>query len=377
MTIAIDMVGTNNESGTKTYNINFCKYLLNENSVENIYVFVCKDYLSELNLNYKSKKINFIAKPNILNFHIFKILWMQFIFPFELKFLKVDKLFSTMNFCPIISKLFKIKIIIAIHSNLPWKFFSYLPGSYLKKIFIKFLMELSIKVSDKIIVPSNYAKKEIEEILNINVNKVFSVYLGLDENFIGCTNQDQSINNFDYNNYILSVLSCTRYHNIINLLKAFKLFQDEKKTNYRFVLVSQILDQKYFDEIKNYISNNFDLNQIIFFHNLDKNYLKKLYKEAKFYMFSSYCESFGLTSIEAMSQKIPIAISNQSSLPEINGKAAIYFDPDNVLEIKDCIIKMIFNNDLRNELISKGKSHFYKFKWSTTFNETLKILRNT
>ena len=78
-----------------------------------------------------------------------------------------------------------------------------------------------------------------------------------------------------------------------------------------------------------------------------------------------------------MSQKIPIAISNQSSLPEINGKAAIYFDPDNVLEIKDCIIKMIFNNDLRNELISKGKSHFYKFKWSTTFNETLKILRNT
>lgn len=377
MTIAIDMVGTNNESGTKTYNINFCKYLLNENSVENIYVFVCKDYLSELNLNYKSKKIKFIAKPNILNFHIFKILWMQFIFPFELKFLKVDKLFSTMNFCPIISKLFKIKIIIAIHSNLPWKFFSYLPGSYLKKIFIKFLMELSIKVSDKIIVPSNYAKKEIEEILNINVNKVFSVYLGLDENFIGCTNQDQSINNFDYNNYILSVLSCTRYHNIINLLKAFKLFQDEKKTNYRFVLVSQILDQKYFDEIKNYISNNFDLNQIIFFHNLDKNYLKKLYKEAKFYMFSSYCESFGLTSIEAMSQKIPIAISNQSSLPEINGKAAIYFDPDNVLEIKDCIIKMIFNNDLRNELISKGKSHFYKFKWSTTFNETLKILRNT
>ena len=27
MTVAIDFVGTNLESGTKTYNINFCKYL--------------------------------------------------------------------------------------------------------------------------------------------------------------------------------------------------------------------------------------------------------------------------------------------------------------------------------------------------------------
>ena len=51
MNIAIDMVGTNIGSGTKTYNINFCNYLLKEKiDEEKIYIFICKDYLKKLTL---------------------------------------------------------------------------------------------------------------------------------------------------------------------------------------------------------------------------------------------------------------------------------------------------------------------------------------
>ena len=41
MTVAIDFVGTNLESGTKTYNINFCKYLSKKNKTKT-YIFVTK-----------------------------------------------------------------------------------------------------------------------------------------------------------------------------------------------------------------------------------------------------------------------------------------------------------------------------------------------
>ena len=54
-----------------------------------------------------------------------------------------------------------------------------------------------------------------------------------------------------------------KYHNIINLLKAYKIFLDEKNSNIKFIIVLTILDKEYFDEIKNYINNNFkktDLN---------------------------------------------------------------------------------------------------------------------
>ena len=49
---------------------------------------------------------------------------MQFFLPFELKFLKVNQFFSPMNIGPIALKLFNIKFTLALHSNLPWVYFS-------------------------------------------------------------------------------------------------------------------------------------------------------------------------------------------------------------------------------------------------------------
>ena len=52
--------------------------------------------------------------------------------------------------------------------------------------------------------------------------------------------------------------------------------------------------------------------QILFFNDLDPILLKKIYKYSKLYIFSSYCEVFGLTSLEAMSQGCSILLSNRS-----------------------------------------------------------------
>ena len=99
-------------------------------------------------------------------------------------------------------------------------------------------------------------------------------------------------------------MSCVKYHNIINLLKAFKLIKQENNEKLRFVLVMQILDKDYYFEINDYVKKNFKSNEVIFFHNLDNKYLVNLYRNATFYIFSSYCEVFGLTSLEAMSQNV-------------------------------------------------------------------------
>jgi len=109
---------------------------------------------------------------------------------------------------------------------------------------------------------------------------------------------------------------------------------------------------------------------------LDSNYLKNLYKYAKFYIFSSYCEVFGLTSLEAMSQSCPVLISNASALPEINDNAAEYFDPDDINQIKNNMKKILSDNSFRKNLISLGNSHYKKFSWDFTVKETLKILKD-
>ena len=369
------MIGTPLGSGTKTYNLNFCEYVNTQKLDEKIYIFITKDYLKSINSNF-NPKIIYIIKSTILTNIFFRILWMQFILPFELKKLKIHKLYAPMNIGPILLRLFKIKFVLGLQSNLPWVYFSKMPGNFFRKIFTKFLMEISISACDTLIVASEFAKNEIINLLKIKKDKVFVVYLGIDKKFLNLDDNENYINNFEYKNYILSVLSCVKYHNILNLLEAFKILKEEKNINLKFVFVLQILDKKYFSIINNFISNNFENNEIIFLHNLDSKYLVNLYRKANFYIFSSYCEVFGLTSLEAMSQGCPVLISNKSALLEVNGDVVEYFDPDNKYEIKNVMNKILYDGELRKNNIKKANNHFKKFNWNKTVSETVKIIAN-
>ena len=371
--LAIDMVGTSLGSGTRTYNLNFCEYLNKEKLNEKVYIFISKNYTKDV-IEHNNNKIEYIVKPKFLSNTFFRVIWMQFFLPFELKKLKVDKLYSPMNFGPVFLKLFKIKFILALHSNLPWVFFSKMPGNILRNKFTKFIMEKSIFACDLLIVDSHFAKEEIVSLLKIKEDKVFVIYLGIDQKYLNCKKDNHYLDNFDYKNYIVSVLSCVKYHNIINLLKAFKLFKDNNNNKLKLVFVLQILDKKYFLEIKKYVDNNFFHGEIIFLNGLDNKYLTNLYKNANLFVFSSYCEVFGLTSLEAMSQNCPVAISNTSALPEINGNAAHYFDPDNIKDIKESLRILIVNKEYTKTLILKGNNHFKKFNWEKTVFETCHVL---
>ena len=367
------MVGTSLGSGTRTYNLNFCEYLNKEKLNQKIYIFISKNYKKDI-IKHDNKKIEYIVKSSLLSNIFLRIIWMQFFLPFELKKLKVDKLYSPMNFGPIFLRLFKINFVLALHSNLPWVFFSKMPGNILRNKFTKFIMEKSIIACDSLIVDSYFAKKEIIDLMKIKDDKVSVIYLGIDQKYLSPEKNDYYLDNFDYKNYIISVLSCVKYHNIINLLKAFKLFKEGNKNNLKLVFVLQILDKKYFSEIKKFVDNNFFQNEIIFLYNLDNKYLVNLYKNANLFIFSSYCEVFGLTSLEAMTQNCPIAISNRSALPEINGDAVNYFDPDSIIEINESIKILTMNKDYTKNLILKANSHFKKFTWSKTVKETCRVL---
>ena len=374
MTLGIDLVGTSLESGTKSYNLNFCENLNNENFSEKIIIFLTKDYYKNLEKK-NNKKITYKIKPNFLSISFFRILWMQLILPIEIKINKIDKFFSPMNFGPIFICLLNVRLFLGLHSNLPWIFLNKMPGPYVKNFLIKLLTQFSIKICEKLIVNSYYAKKEIVDLLKLKDKNVFPVYLGIDKKYLFINkNFEKSLENFDYEDYFVSVLSCVRYHNIINLLKSFKLFKKENNGKLKFVLVLQVLDKNYFREIKNYINDNFENDEVIILMNLNIVYLKKLYKKANFYIFSSYSEVFGLTSLEAMSQKCPVLISKNSALPEINANAAMYFDPDDVTDIKNKMNEIANNKELRLNLIELGLKNIDKFDWKKNIRETMKVL---
>ena len=209
-------------------------------------------------------------------------------------------------------------------------------------------MEISIKRCNKLIVNSNYSKKEIINLLNIDVQKVHVVHLGVSNDLKVRKVDLTHVLKFDYNSeYILSVISCVKYHNIINMLKGYKMFKSKYNSNIRYVIITQILDKEYFKEIKNFIFNNFSDDEVKILINIDSELLPKFYMNSKMYFFSSYSEVFGLTSLEAMCFGCKILVSNKSALPEINGSIANYFNPDDIQDICESIQNILHTKNVK------------------------------
>ena len=374
--IAFNLVGTKKDSGTKTFNVNFFNEINCLNKDDEIVVFISNSYLANKNLKL-SNKIKFIIKSDLFDNFVIRFFWMQFLLPIELKMNNIKVLFSSSNYSPFLLKIFKIESVLYVHTVLPWLFFDLMPGNKIKNFFIKKIMEISIFTSRSIIVPSNYAKTNLINTLSIEPKKIEVINLGVDH-ISNKKDKNDELTNFDYNQkYILSVISCVKYHNILNLFKSFKDFIKETNSKVKFVIILTVLDKQYFHILDKFVKDNFEKNQIIFISNLENKYLPNIYKNCSLYLFTSYSETFGMTSLEAMHFNIPILLSKTSSIYEVNGDIPEYFDPDNINEIKNKLIEII---ELKKDFIQsdferdKKKSHLKKYLWKNTFNKTYEII---
>ena len=84
-------------------------------------------------------------------------------------------------------------------------------------------------------------------------------------------------------------------------------------------------------------------------------------------------EGFGLPPLEAQAVGLPVASSNKSCLPEVLGDGAVYFDPENIEDMKNKIITVLVDENLRQELIQKGSRNLQRFSWQKCAQEILSI----
>ncbi|MCL5770726.1 MAG: glycosyltransferase family 4 protein, partial [Actinobacteria bacterium] len=103
--------------------------------------------------------------------------------------------------------------------------------------------------------------------------------------------------------------------------------------------------------------------------------LPVIYNGAKFFMYPSIYEGFGLPVLEAMASGVPVLTSNVSSLPEVAGDAAIMVDPYNEKEIYRASINLLENEKLRKELQAKGVERSNLFTWENTAFQTLEVYK--
>jgi glycosyltransferase involved in cell wall biosynthesis len=104
---------------------------------------------------------------------------------------------------------------------------------------------------------------------------------------------------------------------------------------------------------------------------LDPADLEGLYRCASCFVFPSMYEGFGLPVLEAMRRDVPVACSRASSLPEVAGEAARYFDPTRPEEIAAAVLDVLLDADLRRRLVDAGRRRQGAFTWRATAEGTL------
>lgn len=172
--------------------------------------------------------------------------------------------------------------------------------------------------------------------------------------------------------YTSRISGANKHHK--ELIHAFELFKRQTHLPHRLVLTGEGGD--YSDEVKKEILKCGFASSIFLTGFFPRESLPMLYACADVCVFPSTNEGVGMPILEAMATGIPVICSKSGALPEMAGRAAILFDPDNIEEVASCMEKAATDKSLRSSMIAEGLRWTKRFSWEETVSQTAFVLQS-
>jgi len=214
---------------------------------------------------------------------------------------------------------------------------------------------------------SNSTKNDLIKIYNIPSEKIEVVYLAASiHKAMSLEIEKLTLPE----KYVLFVGNRDFYKNFNNFIQAVSPLLNEHK---ELFLIAAGGGEFTKDETKYFQSMQIE-NKILY-KNADDASLATLYSNALAFIFPTLYEGFGIPALEAMNCDCPVIMSNTSSLPEVGGDAAVYFDPTNMDDMTKKIKSVVFNDGLREELINKAAIQRNKFSFEKTAKYTFEVYK--
>jgi len=231
------------------------------------------------------------------------------------------------------------------------------------------------KIPDRIGCVSHYNATLIHYVFNVPLEKMEVINNGVDPAFL-----DHDVKPFDgYGEYILYTGGTEPRKNVKRLVAAYAM-ACKNDVSASLVMVGgrftqnepdmrALLDTKEAKHVKNRI----------ILHGIEKDSKKlaSLYRGARLVVYPSIQEDFGMVSVEAMASCVPLVASNASSIPEIAGDAALYFDPYDPEDMSRKIIAGLSDEKLRSMLVARGRERVKKYSWEDAAKLIIEMIYRT
>ncbi len=220
--------------------------------------------------------------------------------------------------------------------------------------------------ADHICAISNQTKEDLVRILAVPAEKISVTYLGnpLERASLD-VGAEPSPEMFPY---LLYVGGRAWYKNFPALLSAFRA-SDFLVRSFRVICYGG----GDFSATEREAINEMGLGDHIKFREGDDRRLVRYYRNAAAHVITSLYEGFGLTLLEAMANDCPIISSNRSSLPEVAGDAAAYFNPEDPRDMARAMEETLSDSSALSQLRSKGRERSKLFSWDRCSRETLAV----
>lgn len=221
-----------------------------------------------------------------------------------------------------------------------------------------------------IIAISESTKRDVVELLDVPEEKIKVIYLGSSINKLSFTVPISEIiipyiepyllyvgnrgNYKNFNWFIRSVAPLLRKFGLRTICAGGGLFTPaETKLIYDLGLIDKVLQQPITDVL-----------------------LEQLYRNAVAFVFPTLYEGFGLPVLEAFACDCPCIVSNVSSLPEVAGEAALYIEIGRPESLQYAVELVLYDSDVRRDLIKRGRQQLSRFSWNNTVDQTLTIYKS-
>lgn len=366
MIIAIDAskVAKTHMTGTEYYSLQIILGLARIDRKNQYILYSPKpiyNRLGDLPQNFKIKVIPF---PK---------LWSQIRLSMEiLKKPKVDVWFFPAHTIPIIAPK---NSVVTLH-DLGFKYFPELYTPF-ERFYHNWCMNFSVKHAGKIIAISNFTKQDlINHYPKANTQKIEVIYHGYDKESYRKLKTGENEDRPMEDKYFFFIGRIEKKKNIINLIEAFKLLLKERDIDHKLVLAG---NPGYgYEEIKEKIETlpSKVKNNIIELGYVKGEDVPRWMRHSEAFVFPSNFEGFGMPIIEAMACGTPVIASNNTSIPEVAGDAAILVNNKKPFEIAAAMSKIIHNSRERYRLISLGKDRASEFSWDKCAQDTLKVIES-
>lgn len=295
----------------------------------------------------------------------FPIFWTQLRISLEMLLHPVDVLFIPASALPFVHPK---KSVVTVH-DVAWRYF---PESFTRfmRWFLNWSTGFAAKSASRIIAVSKSTKKDLIRFYGVDSGKISVIHHGF-ESLEPEGRRTTELKKGLPKNYALFLSTLQPRKNLEGLIDAFAALKKEYPEILHKLVVVGRMGWK-FESILQKINHNREFVEYL-------NYVADrdrfaILSGADLLVVPSFYEGFGMQILEAFNMNVPVAASKTSSMPEVAGEAAVYFDPKNIMEMKNAVKSVLLDKSFSDSLRQKGKERLKDFSWDKCARETLKIL---